>query len=139
MATSALSPVSVAVYGLLNVSGLTTLATGGVYDDVPQGTAFPYVWYEVQEQDRRGLGTGGLPEVALRVHTFSTYQGMSQAQSINAKVIELLKDQALTVSGYAMCGHVFYDESVLLLDQDLNGVKVNELVALFRAFVEQTA
>lgn len=138
MAYLALSPVSAAVYSTLNVSGLTALAAGGIRDDVPQSTAFPFVWYEVRETDRRGLGTGGLPEVELRVHVFSTYAGMKQAQEIAAKVVELLRDASLTVTGYAQCGRVFYDDTVSLPDEILNGVHVRELVVLFRIYVQES-
>lgn len=134
----ALQPVSVAVFTLLNVAALTALAPGGVTDDPAQGTAFPFVWYEVREaRDLRGFGTGGLPEIELRVHSFTTYEGMREAQLVNQKVIELLRDQALTVSGYDMCGHVFYDETVPLAEEELNGVKVHELVSMFRIYVEE--
>ena len=132
----ALSPVSAAIYTALNVAGVTALAPGGVHGDVPQPAVFPFVWFEVQERDVRGFGTGSLPEVALRVHAFSTYEGPYEAQTIIAKVIELLKDQALTVAGYAQCGLVFYDETVALPDEAINGVKCYELVALFRIYVE---
>lgn len=132
----ALSPVSAAVFTALNVASLTTLAPGGVHDDVPQPPTFPFVLFEVQEREMRGLGTGGLPEVTLRVHAFSTAEGPKEAQSIIAKAIELLKDQAVTVTGYTQCGRVFYDESLLLADQAINGVKCHELVAAFRIYVE---
>lgn len=137
MAFLALGPVSVAVFGLLNVAALTSLAPGGVTDDPQQGITFPFVWYEVSEREQRGFGTRGLPEVELRVHVFSTYEGMKEAQTITAKVIELLRDQALTVTGYTHCGHVFYDETVLLPNEELNGVKVREIVSMFRIYVEE--
>lgn len=137
MAYLALGPVSVGVYTALNVAGLTALATGGISDDTAQATSLPFVWYEVSERDVRGLGTGGLPEVELRVHAFSSYQGMKEAQSINQKVIQLLRDQSITVSGYTQAGKVFYDETVALPNEMLNGVKVHELVSFFRIYVEE--
>lgn len=137
MAYLSLSPVSVALYSALNVAGMTALATGGIYDDVPQAVTFPFVFYEVQERDVRGFGTGGLPEVTLRVHAFSQSTTMAAAQSIIAKAIELLRDQALTVTGYTQAGRVFYDETVPLSDQIVNGVKCHELVASFRIYLEE--
>ena len=137
MAYLALDPVSAAIYSKLNVAGLTALAPGGISAAFPQGTALPAVWFEVSERDIRGLGTGGLPEINLRVHTFSAYKGLKEAHQINQKVIELLRDVALTVTGYDMCGHVFYDETILLSDEELNGVKVHELVSRFRVYVEE--
>lgn len=134
---SALSPVSVAVYALLNVPALLALAPGGATDDIPQAASLPLVFYEVEERDVRGFGTGGLPEVTLRVHVYSDYQGMKEGQVAIRKVIELLKDQSLTIVGYNHCGKVFYDQTALVPDTALNGVKVHELVAFFRIYAEQ--
>lgn len=137
MANLAASAVSVAVAGKLNVAGLTALASGGVHDDPAQGVSFPFVWFEVfGEHDVRGFGTGALPELELRVHAFSKYEGAKEVQAIIDKVIELLKDQALTVAGWTHCGHVFYNRTVLLTDEAINGVKCREMVAMFRIYVE---
>ena len=126
---------------MLNVAGLTALVSTRIYDDVPQNPTFPFVWYELKERDQRGFGTGGFPEVELRVHAFSSsdlYNGMGEAHSIAAKVIELLRDQAVTVSGYAQAGRIFYDETVPLANQLIAGVKCRELVAMFRLYVEES-
>lgn len=137
MTTLALSPVSAAVYAALNVAALTALAPGGVGDDVPQGVTFPFVFYEVQENDLSGMGaTANLPEIELRVHAYSTYAGFKEAQSIIDKVKELLRNQSITVTGFTQCGKVFYDRTVPLADQLINGVKCHELVAFFRVYVE---
>lgn len=136
MPSLALSPVSVGVYNALNVSGLTALVSTRIYDDVPQGATFPFVLYTAQERETRGFGTGSLPLVDLRVHAFSTYAGMKDAQSIAAKVVELLKDQTLTVSGYVVCGRVFYDDTVVINESIVNGVKCKEIASNFRVYVE---
>lgn len=137
MAYLALGPVSVAVYAALNVAGLTALVGSRIYDDVPRNPTFPFVWYEVRERDQRGFGTGGFPEIELRVHVFSNYEGTKEAQSIGQKVIELLRDQALSITGYTQAGLVFYDETQLLSDQVIAGVKVRELVAFFRIYASE--
>jgi hypothetical protein len=135
----ALSPASAAVYAALNVSALTSLAPGGVSDDVAQNTVFPCVFYEVQESNRGGLGTKPgttrLMEVELRVHVFTASAGLSEAQTIMAKVIELLKDP-LTVTGYASAA-IFHDETVPLSDEMVAGVRVKELVWIGRVFVSE--
>lgn len=137
MADLALDPVSAAVYTALNVSAVTSLATGGVSDDPAQGTAFPFVWYEVSERDVRGLGTGGLPEVTLTVHVFSKYEGLTEAQSVMQQVIAALKDVSLTITGYAHAGMVFYDDTLTFPNEMLNGVKTHELVSRFRIYAEE--
>ena len=116
---------------------MTALATGGISDDVSQATAFPYVWYEVRERDVRGFGRRGLPEVELRVHAYSQLQGMREAQAIIKKAIKLLRDQSLTFDDYTHCGQVFYDETVSLPNEVINGVKVQECVGMFRLYVEE--
>jgi len=136
---SALSPVSAGVYTVLNVAALTALAPGGVGDDIAQGTGYPFVLFEVHEQAQGGLGTkpglGQLPAIDLRVHVFSQFEGYSEAQAVVAKVIQLLAE-APTVTGYASWA-IFHDETVNLGDQIVAGVKVKELVALFRLYVEE--
>lgn len=135
---SALSPVSAGVYTALNVAGLTALAPGGVHDDLPQNTAFPCVLFDVDDYREGGFGTKPgvkqLSRIDLRVHVFSKFAGMSEAQSVMNKVLQLLAD-APTVSGYSSWA-IFHDETVNLGDQELAGVKVKELVALFRIYVE---
>lgn len=140
MAYLSLDPVSAAIYTLLNVSGLTSLvSTNGISDDIGQTVEFPFVCYEVSERDNRGFGSGELPEVQLRVHVYSTAEGQIEGQTITQKVIQLLKDQALTVTGYNHCGLIFYDETIYVGDELINGVKVKEWVAQFRVYLEKAA
>ena len=137
MSTLALSPVSAAVYGVLSGDAtLSALVGGRIYDDVRQAATYPYLWYEVRERDVRGFGDGALPEVEVRLHAFSSYRGAKETQDILNRCLTLLKDQPLTVSGFTQAGRVVYDETVTLPDEDINGVKVRELVALFRVWVE---
>lgn len=135
---SALSPVSAGVYAALNVAALTVLAPGGVCDDVAQRTGYPFVLFEVQEDRQGGFGTkpglGTLPQIDLRVHVFSVFQGFSEAQGVMGKVIELLKDPP-TVTGYGSWA-IFHDDTIPLGDEVIAGVKVKELVGLFRLYVE---
>lgn len=141
MAYLSLSPVSVGVYNLLNVAGMTALVGTRIYDDVPQAPTFPFLWYEVREnKDMRGFGTGAFPEVEIQLHAFSQYEGAKEAQDITAKGIELLRDQPLSVTGYAQAGRIFYDPpAVLLPNEIIAGVKCREMVARFRTYVEETS
>lgn len=138
MAYLALSPVSAAVYGKLNVAGLTALVGSRIYDDVPRAPTYPFVWFEVKERDLQGFGSAAIPEVELRVHAFSTYQGMKEAQSIAQKCVELLRNQDLTITGYEQAGKVFYDETIPLQDQAIEGVKVQEIVSVFRIYARES-
>jgi hypothetical protein len=137
-----LGPVAEAVYGVLVLDpGLMTLAPGGVFGDVPQDPTYPFVWFEVMEdQQHGGFGTkpgrSALPEIDLRIHVFQGDNGtMRDAEAVMARAIELLADPP-TVAGYASCA-IFHDQTIPLPDEELNGVKVKELVARFRLYVEE--
>lgn len=137
MASSALAPVSEAVFTLLQDSALSAALPGGVYDTVPQGAVFPCAGFTVQQRDERGFGTGHLPNVELRTRVYSALGGMREAQIADGLIQGLLKDTtALSVSGFTVCGRPFYRETVTLDDSELNGVPVHEIVSIYNIFVE---
>lgn len=143
MSYSALGPVSVAVFAALNVAGLTDIATGGVYDCVPQATTFPCVRFTVESGplEFSGLGTkpgsGQLSEIDLRVHVYDTYEGAKYRHQILDKVAELLRD-APTVSLHSSWS-IFFERTAEIENGDvIGGVRVSESVGFFRLYVEQT-
>jgi hypothetical protein len=137
MPYSALGPLSIALTAILQDTTLQAATTGGWWEDIPQGDAFPYGWYEIgRDRSVRGFGTGEMSEIELRTHVFSAIGTMSEAQEIDRLVRSLLKDASLTVTGYRQAGQVFYDETVMLRDAELNGVKVHEVVSFFRIYLE---
>lgn len=136
----AASPVAEALYGVLVADAtLAGLLPGGLTDDVPQDPTFPFGWSEIfTEEDRRGLGEGGLPELDVRIHVYSAFGGKAEAQAAIDRILVLLKDAVLTITGWTHCGKVFYDRTVTLQDEELSGVKCHELIAMFRIFVEES-
>ena len=135
-----LSPISVAFYTALNVAGLTALAPGGVHDDVPQNTTYPYVLFEVSEDQQLGgfgtlQGTKALPEIGWRVHIFTQGEGYKTAQAIAAKVLQLLATPP-AVTGYGSWA-IFHDTTIPLGDELVAGVRVKELVVTGRLYVEE--
>jgi hypothetical protein len=137
---SALSPVSAAIYAALNVAGMLALAPGGVGDDIAQGTGYPFVLYEVSETPMHGYGTkpgtGRTLEMAIRLYVFSQYDGLSQAQAVMAKAIQLLAD-APAVAGYGSWA-IFHDETIPVGSELIAGVRVNEIAANLRLYVTET-
>lgn len=137
MASLAMSPVADAIFALLQTSAMRTALSGRWHSDVPADPTFPFGWIEIfREVDERGFGTGDLPNVEVRLHAFSTKGSMNEAQDAIRLAIALVKDQALTIAGYTMAGHVFYRETVTLADEEIGGVKCHELVATFDLFAE---
>jgi len=136
MANLSLSAVSVGVYTALNVSGLTSLVSTRIFDNVPRTPDYPCVAYSVDKVEARGMGTTELPEITIRVSVFSKSATGAEAQAIVAKVEDLLKDAALTVSGYRMAGRLVWRESLPLGATEINGEKVNEWVSQFTGWLE---
>lgn len=136
---TAATPVGAAVFAVLQDAALQSASGGRVYGDVPEDPIFPFVLYETDERDIRGFGTGGLPEVTLRTHVYSTSRSKAEPNAINRQVVALLKDAELTIAGYDQCGTVFYDDTLSFPDEELDGVKCHEIVSNFRVYCEEMA
>lgn len=141
---SPLGPVSAAIVARLKVASLTGAypavgagCTGGVTDN-PQGGVFPFLWYELSAHDLSGLGQGlDVLQLELRLHVFSTWNGMLEAQRIMREAIRLLKYQEPTVSGYRLVPIGRPLDEIPLPFEELNGVKVRELVTVWDVFAEE--
>ncbi len=140
-AYSALSPVSAAIVAALQDTAFATVCPGGVFDDVPQGPTYPFLLYVVDEKPIGGLGTkpgvGRTLEITIRLHVYSQFAGMTEAQAVLREAIRVMFAQALTVDGYKVDGEPFHDENVSLPDELVGGQKVKELVGLFRLYVTE--
>ena len=102
--TSASWELQKSLYGaLVGDVSLTTLLNGAkVYDDVPQGTAFPYV--TIGESTVRDWSTGsedGLEHI-LTLHVWSRAHGRKEVQEIMDAVSTVLHDSALSVAGHSL-------------------------------------
>ncbi len=138
-----LSALSTGLYTVLNVSTLTSVATGGVGDDIAQRTAFPFVLFEVSEDDesafgsRPGSGRGSMVRVRLRCYIYSQYQGMKECQSILAALKQLLATPP-SATGFHVWA-VIYQGAVPIGDELVAGIKVKELTADWLLDVEEAA
>ncbi len=95
-----------AIYATLSADAtLLALATGGIYNDVPEGASYPHVLIsrprEVSKHTMGGSSTGLGWMVMARVYTFSRYQGDKQALQIHGRIVQLLNFQSIAVSGFA--------------------------------------
>ena len=142
-----LTAVGDAVYALFQDAALQALATGGVNSDVPESPSYPFLWIELLHQaNYGGLGTrpgqGSVPGLQLRLHVFQgDYGTMRDAQVVMAKAIDLLFTTALVVDGYTVCSGIPLPEieTIPLPDEELNGVKVKELVTNIDLVVAEIA
>lgn len=146
--------MSVALFTALNVSAVTTLATGGVGDDLGQRVigadgSFPtFLLFVVSERSVGGFGSKPgrkqLPQVDVRLHAFVQYDGGAPAQAVIDAAIGVLfaafdpASPTVTITGYATCS-LFHDETSEPFDSIVAGLKVKEVVATLRLFAEATA
>ncbi len=141
-----LTAVGDAVYALFQDAALTALVPGGVQSDVPESPSYPFLWIELlHNANYGGLGTrpgqGSVPGINLRLHVFQGQYGTARdAQAVTARAVELLFTTALVVEGFTVCSDrpLAEIETIPLADQELNGVKVQELVTNVDLVVQET-
>lgn len=92
------------VYAALSANALLTTQLGGpkVFDDVPPGTAYPYV--TLGESIARDWSAGDEPglEHILTFHVWSRAKGRKGVHEIMGTVHATLHDQQLTVAGHRL-------------------------------------
>ena len=120
-------------------SALTALlGAGRIYDDVPQGTALPYL--TLGQTAERDWSTGGDAatdagaEHLLTLHVWSNARGKKQTHEILAAVRTTLHDAPLTLTGHRLVNlrHEFSEARRAPDGETIHGT------ARFRAVTEPT-
>lgn len=86
------------------LSGDATLMAlvGGIYDYVPENSAFPYVFLsEINALDWSTKTTRGF-EIKANIEVLARERGSKKCLEIMSRIYELLHDQNLTVTGYTL-------------------------------------
>lgn len=102
---------------LNNDSTLTDTNGASVYDEVPEGSSFPYVTIgetTALEYDTKDL-TGS--EQTVTFHIWSQYRGAKEAKNIMDRLHDLLHNYSLSVSGANLI-NLRFDFGDLLRDPD---------------------
>lgn len=135
---SALKAIETTVYSVLSTDGVLT-GLAGVYNDVPEGAAYPHV--QIGSGTEHPWHTMGGPTAGLgwndtvTVHIWSRYQGDVEALTILSRVVALLNFVALSVTGY---GTVMssYDHARVLVES-VDKVETRHVPAIFRIRVHE--
>lgn len=139
MSTSAIRLIQAAVYALLNGDATLLGLVEGVFNDVPDSTAYPHVLIGNAHEtpwDTFGTATTGRGKrVLLRVHIYSQYQGDLEALQILDRVVMLLDNQTLTVTGYGTVLTTYHQGRVLI--EDVEKVETRHIPAEFLVWVHQ--
>src|SRR5262245_37804789 len=78
------------------------LGAARVFDDVPQGSDFPYLTFGQSTARDWSTGSEDGSEHILTLHVWSKERGKRQAQEIMGAVRTALHDQALTLPGHRL-------------------------------------
>lgn len=128
-----LGPIQEAVYGVLAADAALGGLVSGVFDEVPETAAYPYVVIgEALEQPDNRHGTFGRQTV-ITLHVWSKSRGFAEGNAIASRVVALLDHQPLTVVGRH---HVVtrYEFSQTLRDPEPH---VRHIPIRFRILTEQ--
>ncbi|GIP38640.1 hypothetical protein J31TS4_19200 [Paenibacillus sp. J31TS4] len=115
--TSAAFPIQQAIYRILTGDAGLMSRIKGVFDDVPENQAFPYITIgEMTSGPFRTFSRFG-EEATITLHIWSRYEGFKEASQILGEVNRLLADKEIEIPGYdsATCQ---YDFSETLRDED---------------------
>jgi hypothetical protein len=114
---SALLPVQGAIYDTLT-SDVELMGLAGVYDNVPENVAYPYVVIgEGVETPSNNHGDFG-SRVSATLHVFSEYRGYAQANAIVNRLMTLLDhNYGIVISGRNLVA-IRHEQTVLTSNND---------------------
>ena len=102
-----------AIYAAISAdAGLTALiGPPRLHDDVPQGTAYPYLTLGQSSLNDWSTGTHAGEEHILTLHVWSRASGRRETHEIMGALRSALHDQALTLAGHRLVNlrHEFSD------------------------------
>ena len=84
-----------------NVTGVSS-AKIPIYDDVPEGSVYPYVVIGEETATNNGTKTLDGVEHTLTLHAWSQYRGRREIKEIMQSVYEKLHNTAITVTGASL-------------------------------------
>ena len=113
-ALSASLALQSAIYAVLTANADLIAATGAtprIYDDVPPGTAYPYVTFGQAIERDWSTGTEAGREHTVTLHVWSRASGRREVHQIGAIIRAALHDAALTLAGHRLVNlrHEFTD------------------------------
>lgn len=121
--TSAIRPVEAAIRTLVIAdSTFLTRCPGGCSSDEVENQEYPFVLmdngHEKPWNTLGGRTVGNGRELIIRLHVFSRYKGDREALLILERLVELLDQETLTVSGYGTVLIEYFAGRVLVEARD---------------------
>jgi len=96
-----INALNTSIYTALNVSAITTLATGGVYHvKAPQGTAYPNITYFAVINTQGDTFTEWGNDTLIQIDVWSDSNSAAESGEIVEDIAGVMDDKVLTISGY---------------------------------------
>jgi len=114
---------------LTDVDG--TSITSRVYDDVPEGSTYPYVVIGEETASPMGAKDVDAHEHTLTIHVWSQYRGRKEIKNIMSQIYTLLHNVAISVTGASLV-QIRHEFARTLLEND--GITRHGIIR-FRAVV----
>ena len=100
---------------LTDVAG--TSITTKVFDDVPEGTAYPYVIIGEETATNFGTKDKDANEHTLTIHVWSQYRGRKEIKEIMSEIYTSLHNSDITLSGASLV-NIRHEFEQTLLEAD---------------------
>lgn len=106
-----------AIYVALSNDAPLSALVMGVYDDVPQSSAFPYVTIGEDVHTEWDTDTSSGSDATITIHAWSRAPGRKETKQIQGAIYDALHRSNLAVTGYATVG-VDWQQSESFIDAD---------------------
>lgn len=111
------TPFRNAIYSTLNDDATLSGLISGVYDDVPEGTAYPYVVLGDDTAINFGSKTKDGNEHTLNIDIWSRYRGKKESVQIMERIYTLLHNVDISLSGASLI-NIRQEFNTILVDAD---------------------
>ena len=114
-------PLQQSIFSKITNGTLTDVAgtsiTDKVFDDVPEGTAYPYVVIGEETSQNVGTKDKDANEHTLTIHVWSQYRGRKEIKEIMSEIYTSLHNSDITLSGASLV-NIRHEFEQTLLEAD---------------------
>ena len=114
-------PLQQSIFSKITTGTLTDVAgtsiTDKVFDDVPEGTPYPYVVIGEETSQNVGTKDKDANEHTLTIHVWSQYRGRKEIKEIMSEIYTSLHNSDITLSGASLV-NIRHEFEQTLLEAD---------------------
>lgn len=131
------TPLDTAIFTVLNVQTLHTVAPGGVHNGVaPKGTKAPFVVFQGMPAMHDYTFSKRFVDVLYQVKAISESPWPKEASDIDTVIDTILQDASLTITGYsALCCR---REQDIKYPEEVNGKQFFHVGGIYRVMADQS-